>query len=324
MFSIIPLFLILLSLGAIVVIVARKYPELTILDLDTIPERKEKQKKKEIFSRKAIQRSKEQQARMKNVFAPAGKAWTGVQTSFRKYVKKLKDEVEEKKQQVSFSRSSRSSRTPVDKNLSSPRVFQSIQNVSKEETIEDMLKKGLRALEQGNAQTAEASFIRAIETDKKDARAYEGLGDVYHSQGQLSEAEETYLFAHKLAPKSVSILEKLAKLAVGKEEWTTAIQYYEQAVLVEDTNAMFFATLAELLMKAGQPDAAYEAISQAVELLPKHIHYLDMLTEISIMVGDKSRAEEAAQSIRMIDPEHTRLAAFKERIADMEDQKKTK
>ena len=77
-------------------------------------------------------------------------------------------------------------------------------------------------------------------------------------------------------------------------------------------------------MKAGQPDAAYEAISQAVEIMPKHIHYLDMLTEISIMVEDKNRAEEAAHAIRMIDPEHPRLATFKERIADMEDQKNSK
>ncbi|OIO18685.1 MAG: hypothetical protein CO029_01205 [Candidatus Magasanikbacteria bacterium CG_4_9_14_0_2_um_filter_41_10] len=322
MFSIIPLFLILFSLGVIVVIVARKYPELTILDLDTISERKEKQKKKEIFSRKASQRSKEQHARMKDVFAPVGKVFTSIQISFRKYVKKLKDEVEEKKQQVSLSLPSRQHRSHGDNAIS--HVFQPIESVSKDETIDDMLKKGMRALEQENAQTAEAAFIRAIETDKKDARAYEGLGDVYHSQEQLLEAEETYLFAHKLSPKSVSILEKLAKLALGKEEWNTAIQYYEQAVIIEDTNATFFATLAELFLKAGQPDAAYEAVSQAVDLLPKNIHYLDMLTEISIMVGDKSRAEDAAQAIRMIDPEHPRLAAFKERIADMGDQKETK
>jgi len=324
MFSIIPLFLILLSLGVIVVIVARKYPELTILDLDTISERKEKQKKKEIFSRKASQRSKEQQARMKDVLAPVGKMWAGIQASFQKYVKKLKDEVEEKKQQVSLSRPALQHRSHGESADATPHVFQPIESASKEETIDDMLKKGMRALEQGNAQTAEASFIRAIEADKKDARAYEGLGDVYQSQEQLAEAEETYLFAHKLAPESVSIIEKLAKLSLGKEEWNTAIQYYEQAVIIEDTNATFFATLAELFLKAGQPDAAYEAVSQAVDLLPKNIHYLDMLTEISIMVGDKSRAEDAAQAIRMIDPEHPRLAAFKERIADMGDQKETK
>lgn len=317
MFSILPLFFILISLAVIVVIIARKYPELTILDLDTIPERKEKQKKKEILSRKASQRSKDQQEKMKHALAPLGKLWKNIQTSFRRYVKRLKDDVAEKRTH----RMPRREKTETASKRSEPiQVFKPIEEAH-EETIEDILRKGTRALEQGNAQAAESAFIHAIETDKKDARAYEGLGDVYLSQEQLAEAEESYQFAHKLAPKAVSTLEKLAKLAMGREEWTKAIQYYEQAVLVEDTNATFFAVLAELFLKAGQPDSAYEAISQAVEIMPKHIHYLDMLTEISIMVEDKSRAEEAAQAIRMIDPEHPRLAAFKERIADMEDSK---
>src|SRR3989339_372095 len=321
MFSILPLFFILISLAVIVVIIARKYPELTILDLDTIPERKEKQKKKEILSRKASQRSKNQQERMKHVLVPFAKVWEKIQTSFRHYVKRLKDEVAEKKQYRMPMRIAKKKEVSSELSAAREHVFKPYDDTDREETIEDILKKGSRALEQGNAQAAESAFIHAIETDKKDMRAYEGLGDVYLSQGQLAEAEESYQFAHKLSPTSVSTLEKLAKLAMGRDEWTTAIQYYEQAVLIEDTNATFFATLAELFLKAGQPDAAYEAISQAVEIMPKHIHYLDMLTEISIMVGDKSRAEEAAQAIRMIDPEHPRLATFKERIADMEDQK---
>ncbi|PIR76332.1 MAG: hypothetical protein COU32_02510 [Candidatus Magasanikbacteria bacterium CG10_big_fil_rev_8_21_14_0_10_42_10] len=317
MFSILPLFLILLSLGVIVVIVARKYPELTILDLDSIPERKEKQKKKEIFSRKASQRSKEQQVRLRKSLAPMGMAWKNTQTSFRKYVKALKDDVQEKKYHTSFSRTSRKQEASNVDVPTPARVFQPVEHTQKEETIDDILKKGARALEQGNPQTAEASFIRAIEKDKKDARAYEGLGDVYLSQEQLAEAEETYVFAHKLAPQQISGIEKLANLAARREEWTKAIQYYEQAVLIDDTNPSFFEMLAELFLKVSEPQSAYEAISQAVDILPKHLPYLDMLTEISIMVADKSRAEEASQAIRMIDPEYSRLDVFRDRIADM-------
>lgn len=314
MFSIFPLLLILVALAVIVVIVAKKYPELTLLDLESIAERKEKQKKKELFSRKASQRSRKQHARFLDRVAPVGKAWKGTQTSFRKYVRRLKDDVEEPTIKRQSYTPPQSSHAP---SFREPRVFQPIEPEIKEETVEDILRQAQRAFEQNNPQAAEASYIRAIEKDTKNARAYEGLGDVYLVQGQTEEAEQTYQYAHKLAPQAVSVLEKLARMSMDREAWTEAIQYYEQAVLVEDTNPAFFATLADLFLKAEEPQSAYEAISQAVDILPKNISYLDMLVEISIMVGDADRAEEGIQAIRMIDPEYVRLDVFRDRILEM-------
>ena len=309
MFNIIPLFLLIISLGVIVVLIARKYPELTLLDLDTIPDRKEKQKKKEILTRKASKRSQEQQAKLLDRFAPLGQAWTNTQTSFRKYVKKLKDEVESAKQEQTKKQSQKvaPAQPPV------------VTNLEKEERVEDILKRGKRALEEGRFQEAESAYISVIEKDAKHAPAYEGLGDVYRAQQQFEEAKETYLFAKKLDAGEASVFIKLASLAEEQEQWVEAIQYYEAAVLIDDTNADMFAKLSELLLKAGQEQAAHEAICQAAELRPKHLPYLDSLTEISILVQDKSRAEEAAQAIRMIDPEYSRLPLLKDRIAEMDE-----
>ncbi len=312
MFSIVPLFLLIISLGVIVVLVVRKYPELTLLDLDTIPDRKEKQKKKEILSRKASKRSKEQQEKFVGFLIPFTHAWKSVQSSFRTYVKKIKDDVESAKKEKNES-VVRTTDTPISQDVSIPSV-----SVRREETIEDILKKGERALNEKKFQEAESAFIRAIETDQKYAAAYVGLGDVYEAQQQLNEAKETYLFAKKLDPQNTSLLEKLAHLAVQKEEWIEAIQYYEEAVLVDDMSHSMFATLADLFLKTEEPQSAYEAISQAVELHPKHLSYLDSLAEISIMVQDKIHAEEAVQAIRMIDPEYTRLTLLKDRIAEMD------
>lgn len=306
MFSIIPLFLIIVSLGAIVVIVARKYPELTLLDLDTIPDRKEKQKKKEILSRKASQRSKAQQDKLLDRLAPVKRAWDTTQSSFRTYVKKLKDDVESAKQQQKGKR--KVSPAPV-----------TASTEKKEVSVEELLRQGERALEEGRFQEAESICIRAIEKDQKYAAAYVGLGDVYRAQQQFAEAKETYLFAKKLDAKNVSLLVKLATLAEEAEDWGAAIGYYQEAVLVEDTNASMFAKLSELLLNADEAKSAHEAMSQAVELNPKHIPYLDKLAELSIMVQDQNRAEEAVQAIRMIDPAYSRLDLLKDRIAEMKE-----
>ncbi len=303
MFNIIPLFLIIISLGVIVVIIARKYPELTLLDLDTIPERKEKQKKKEILTRKANKRSKDKQAKFLDRLTPVQHAWKKSQTSFRTYVKKLKEDVEESKKPTSN--------------------VQTVQHASeaqstKEETVDSIIKKGRRSLDEKKFQEAENTFIGIIENDSKHAPAYEGLGDVYAAQQQYDEATETYLYARKLDPQNISLLVKLAVLSEQSEAWIDAIQYYQEAMLVDDTNHEMFAKLSELLEKANEPQAAYEAISQAVDLHPKHLPYLDSLVETSIMVQDKNRAEEVVQAIRMIDPEYTRLGLLKDRIAEMQ------
>jgi tetratricopeptide (TPR) repeat protein len=306
MFHIVPLFLIIISLGVIVVVIARKYPELTLLDLDTIPDRKEKQKKRELLSRKASKRSKEQQEQFLHRLEPVKRAWKNTQTSFRTYVKQLKDDVESKKQSAERA-----------KDTKLPSVEKSVQSTGG--IISDIIKKGKRAIEEKKFQEAESLFIRAIEHDQKSVDAYEGLGDVYSGQQQIEEAKETYLYAKKLDPQNVSVLVKLASLAEEDEAWVKAIQYYEEAVLIEDTNAVFFATLAELFLKTNQKESSYEAISQAVELHPKHLPYLDSLVEISIMMQDKNRAEEAVQAIRMVNPNYTRLGVIKERVAEMGD-----
>ena len=314
MFNIVPLFFITISLGIIVVIIARKYPELTLLDLDTIPERKEKQKKKEIFTRKVTKRSQEQQEKIIHRLLPMKAKWKDTQSKFRVYVKKLKDEIEETKKVNASDTSAKVSQTTVSKVLE---PTPSVEGVA--ETIEDCIKKGKRACEEKKFQEAESAFIRAIEIDQKNVPAYEGLGDVYMKQGQYTEAKETYLFAKKLDPKNISLLAKLAKLAEGDEQWVQAIQYYEEAVLVDDANAGTFAKLAELFQKTGEPALALEAIMQAVELRQNYVPYLDSLVEISIMVQDKLRAEKGIQAIRMLDPDYTRLTLLKDRVAELED-----
>lgn len=302
MFNIVPLFFIIISLGVIVVIVVRKYPELTLLDLDTIPDRKEKQKKKELLARKAGKRSKDQQAKLMSHLTPVQDAWKIFQTSFRRYVKKVKDEVAQSQQQPT------STGTPSSV---------SHREEHSNDSSEDMLKKGMRSMDDGKYQEAESTFIRVIENDSKCVAAYEGLGDVYDVQQQYDEAKETYLFAKKLDPHNVSVLIKLALLAEREQAWIEAIQYYEEALLVEDTNHSLFAKLAELFQKSGELQAAHEAIHQAVDLHPKNLLYLDNLAEISILMQDKNNAEEAVQAIRMIDPGYARLGMLKDRIAEL-------
>ena len=93
--------------------------------------------------------------------------------------------------------------------------------------------------------------------------AYRGLGDTYLAKNSIEEARQTYKFLIRMEPDDDSVLVKLAEIAESQGNLEEAIEYYQQAVLVNDSFSPRFYHLAELLVKVGQPQVATEAILQA-------------------------------------------------------------
>ena len=117
-----------------------------------------------------------------------------------------------------------------------------------------------------------------------------------------------------MEPDDDSVLVKLAEIAESQGDLEEAIQYYQQAVLVNDSFSPRFYHLAELLLKVAQPQVAKEAILQAVELEPQNPKYLDFLIEIAIICGDKTLAIKAYGDLRLVNPENQKLHSLKDRI----------
>jgi tetratricopeptide (TPR) repeat protein len=110
------------------------------------------------------------------------------------------------------------------------------------------------------------------------------------------------------------MLAELCELIGEKEK---AVDYYQQAVLINPNLSNRFAKLADLFYGMEQYGTALEAIEQAVDIEPENPKYLDMFTEISIMVGDQEMALNAYNKLRMANPENQKLASFKHRIEKM-------
>ena len=110
---------------------------------------------------------------------------------------------------------------------------------------------------------------------------------------------------------------KLADMAEKKGDLDKAIDFYQQAVVLNDSLSPRFYHLAELLLRVKEPQVAKEAILQAVELEPKNPKYLDLLIEIVILCGDKDLAAEAYNELRLVNPDNQKLADFQDRISRM-------
>ncbi len=183
-----------------------------------------------------------------------------------------------------------------------------------EQKITQLISSGEQALKADSFDQAEEIFISAIKMDPKSAPAYRGLGDTYLAKNSIEEAMQTYKFLIKMEPDDDSVLVKLAEIAEGQGDLEEAIQYYQHAVLVNDSFSPRFYHLAELLVKVGQPEVAVESVLQAVELEPQNPKYLDLLIEIAIICGNKDLALKGYGELRLVNPENQKLSSFKDRI----------
>ncbi|PIZ94830.1 MAG: hypothetical protein COX81_02635 [Candidatus Magasanikbacteria bacterium CG_4_10_14_0_2_um_filter_37_12] len=294
MLDIIPFILIILSISSLVILIVRKFPQLSLLDVDTIPDAKEERKKDEIIMGRVKKKSTEKDSVWKKRVLPLVQKWGKLQLSFRQYVGKIKSDVlaEEKNKD-----------------------FGGVAGVLGVDVVRNLLNEANNAVAQREWQEAEKIYIAIIKRDTKNKEAYKGLADVYFVQEQLDEAKETYKFLLQFDPENESIFIKLAEISEQQDSLEDAVMYYQQAVMIKDNTPDFFVKIHELLLKLNEKDSALEAISQAVELEPDNPKYLDKLIEASIMVGNRKLAEDVYQQLRMVNPENKKLEILKDKIS---------
>lgn len=297
MFYIVALITVVICLGVIAIIVIRKFPLVASLEVESIPGEKEAQTKRELLGRRLEQQTVAIKQNWQKRLAPIKKIWGLLQLKFRIYVGKVERlwHHEEQIKKV--------------KKLRQPGVGQ-----LDKEKFDALMAEAGESLQNKNYEQAEQVFISAIKLDPASAAAYRGLGDAYNLRGSLEEARETYRYVLKLESDDDSVMVKLAEIAESQGDLEEAINYYQQAVVTNDSLAPRFYNLAALLFKIQQPVPAREAALSALELEPKNPKYLDLLVEIAILCGDRQTAEEAYQELRMANSENQKLSELKERI----------
>lgn len=299
MFSVIPFLLIILALAAILVIVVRKFPSLSLLDVENMPERKVEQKRDEMIRRKVeVKHEEKKRISAKRALATIEKL-KGVQKNFRLYVgkveRKLVRQAHEKQEKKD---------TPE---VKEERVF----------IVSDMVRKGDVALAQSDYEQAENAYIGAIRLDIKNTDAYHGLVNVYIAHGQLPEAKETCKYLLQLTPRDERAHVQMAQIYEEENDMDSAITSYRKAVQLNPGISQRFAKLAELFKEKEEHADALEAISRALALEGDNPRYLDSAVEIAILGHDSDIALELLEKLRHVNPDNQKLDAFKQRIEQM-------
>ncbi len=288
-----------LCLVCLVIIVARKFPQLANLDVDHLPQEKQARTKRQLLARRMEQGTAHWQASWQERAKPLTRWWGQAQLRFRIYVGKV--------ERLWYHETAKKQTATT-----SPTTVE-----NKEQSLARLIQDGEHHLAQGRHDQAEQLFIAAIKANPHSAPAYRGLADTYFGKGAMAEAKETYAFLLQLNPNDDNVLVKLAQIAELESDFESAIGYYQSAIILNDSLSPRFYNLAELLLKVRQPQTAREAILSAVQLEPKSPKYLDLLIETAILCNDQSLAESAYNELRLVNPENQKLDYFKGKIGQL-------
>ncbi|MFH1286567.1 MAG: tetratricopeptide repeat protein [Candidatus Magasanikbacteria bacterium] len=299
MFNLIPFILIAGAIIVLIIIIIQKFPQLTLLDVDNIPEVVAEKKKDTIIKKRIEKKSVEQRKAMKKFSKPILEMLKKVQLQFRKYVGKVERNVV-KERSGRILRRKESGKPPKRVN-----------------DTKEILRYAKEMAEQGDLDLAEQKCISVIRIEPKNVEAFEILAEVYVGQKQFDEAKETYEFLLQLDPKHENAMIKLSEILEERGDVEGSLKLYENLVLQNPNISSRFAKMGDLFIQIGQYDTAYEAVIQASELEPENPKYLDMLTETSILSGKQEQAQEAYERLRMANPENQKLRSFRERIDKM-------
>lgn len=303
-YSLIPLFIIFLSLAGIIIIIIRKFPQLAALDVDKIEDVKQAKVKEEL----SLQRFNRG---LQKIGAVVGSSleylsflvsgWRKIQNSFRikvhqireKYKKSIIEDLERKEEKSEIPEGAMSSQSLV---AQADEVF-----------------------EKGDLTFAERKYIEAIRLDPRNIEAYRGLGKVYMDMEKYKEAEETFKFITKLNPRDDRIFNRLGIIEEQLGNYEEAAEYFKKAIEINGSFAIRFYDLGILYARLNKPAAALKAFLKAVKIEPNNPKYLDQLLEMSIITRDLEMAESVLERLMAVNPDNQKLGEFRQKIGEIKE-----
>lgn len=163
--------------------------------------------------------------------------------------------------------------------------------------VEEVLERGMTAVQAGDMETAKAAFREALAVDSLSAEAHFRLGYMYEISDSLADAQDAYTRAITLAPAMMAARYNLALLLARAGNFADAETEFKRTIrLLEDRPDTALAPLPHyclgLIYSAqGRDLEALAAQKRAVELDSNLAYAHNELGQINLKLGQLDRAE---------------------------------
>lgn len=283
---IIPLGAIAFGVLVLLIIVIRKFPDLVLVDVSTIPEERARELKDKLLADRLQRRASGVLGRFfgffKKIFAFFAAVWKSIQ-----------DKVHQWEQRY------RSRYRPVTKGR------------DMKETVKELIVEANRLLDNDEYNDAERAFLEVINVDKHNIDAYRGLGKLYYRQKEYQQSKEIYQFALKLmlekkdAPDFEYENSDIAQLyyslglvfrALDAE--SLEFEYFSLAVENEENNPKYLDCLLEVAMKKKNKVVAEQVLDKLKEVNPNNSKLEDWAEQIKELPTSTDTTEVAAGAVQ--------------------------
>lgn len=123
-------------------------------------------------------------------------------------------------------------------------------------------------------------------------------GQVYEMKGNFAAAMDNYTKALEREPDNLPALQSVARLHLRQEQFTKAVEAYQQVVRVSPT-AEHYSELSSAQQKAGRLPDAQASIQKAISIDPATHRYRNNLAGILVAGG---RSDEAVRELQQVFP----------------------
>ena len=139
------------------------------------------------------------------------------------------------------------------------------------------IKKADRLLKEGQLDEAEQTYIQVIRKHPHEYYAYEGLIKIYFKQKKYDDVQEILEFLVKHNPNNDLYLAQLGNVYLSTRRFRDAIEVYEKSLAINDLIPARFVNLGLAQQGAGDLESARKNFEKAVELDPTNKQYAEIL-----------------------------------------------
>lgn len=294
--DLIPLLVIGVSLAIIIYILARKLPQVSLIDLSHLPIEEKNTRIKESIIEERFRRQFDSFANHIRFFLSLlSPARARIRDYFINFTGKLWDLERRYREEL--------------RHVKLPDSLEKIQ-----EKVHGLLQDAAEALENNDLEDAEKFYIETIKYDSKNIDAYWGLVDVYKRKKDWGLSLDTLKYIVKLEPGNAEGYAQMGEILRSKGDLEQAKDAYLHSLSIDNSNPSYHADLGEAYDLLGQVDKAISSFSQALALNPNNPKYLDAILELAIKAKNKELAIEMLGKIENTNPDNQKLGEWKVRV----------
>ncbi len=266
MYNIVPLILILVSLGIIIVVSIKKFSVLSNLDVDNIPAEKEAKFKERIIGNRIKRNIIKWWSKISRVIIPV---FSWLSDFFKNYYCRLNELKKEYRPKLELSGDK--------KELSIEKTLIDVEELCRQESYEE----------------AEKNLIDIISQDPINLKAFKKLADIYLEKKNFEEAKQTYehilkLFETKILASNkvdynkqiAQIYFSLAEVNLEQDYFDEAIRRIEQALKIEPNNPRYLDIMLEISIMKKDKDLALDVYGNLEKANPENEKLEDFKKQI--------------------------------------------